>query len=464
MSASSPTPPHITRRSATKLLGGALLTTILPSPFTEAQQPAAAKSAATLPAYTRLLSDEDLVFLEEMEHAACLFFSEQVDPASGQVLDRANSKNTTGQLDPLFVSSIAATGFGLTALCISDRRGYFPTDRLKKQVITTLQFHLNKMPNEHGFFYHFNDVKTGKPLINSEISSIDTAILLCGVLTARSHFNDHTITDLATQLYNRVDWPWMLNGGKTFSMGWRPETGFISTRWDHYSELMMLYLLAIGSPTHPVSPDTWSAFTRPPMTFGPYTYISGRDPLFVHQYSHAWFDFARQRDAFADYFVNSITATLAHKSFCLGLKRGYTDDYWGVSASDWEHGYTAWGGPPLMGPVDGSVVPCATAGSLPFLPRDCVRVLRALRENFGKDAWGRYGFCDAFHPDLHWYDTDVIGIDLGIGLLMAENLRTAFVWETFMQNPEPLAAMKACGFHSDRQNTAIQPKTNSPKP
>jgi hypothetical protein len=459
MSARSLTPPQITRRSATKLLGGTLLSTLAGSRLLDAQQPAAVQSA-----YTRLLSDDDIAFLEEMEHAACLFFSEQVDPASGQVLDRAACKNPTGALDSHFVSSIAATGFGLTALCISDRRNYFPTDRLKKQAIAALQFHLDKMPNEHGFFYHFNDVKTGKPLINSEVSSIDTAILLCGVLTARAYFNDPKITDLATQLYNRVDWPWMLNGGKTFAMGWRPETNFISTRWDHYSELMMLYLLAIGSPTHPIAPDSWSAFTRPPMTFGPYTYISGRDPLFVHQYSHAWFDFARQRDAFADYFSNSITATLAHKAFCLSLKRGYTDDYWGVSASDWEHGYTAWGGPPLMGPVDGSVVPCAAAGSLPFLPRDCVRVLRALRDNFGKDAWGRYGFCDAFHPDLHWFDPDVIGIDLGIGLLMAENLRTAFVWETFMQNPEPVAAMKACGFHNDRQNTAAQPKTNSPKP
>ena len=163
----------------------------------------------------------------------------------------------------------------------------------------------------------------------------------------------------------------MLNGGQTFSMGWRPETGFISTRWDHYSELMMLYLLAIGSPTHPVPPESWSAFTRPPMTFGPYTYISGKDPLFVHQFSHAWFDFARQRDAYANYFANSITATRAHKAFCLSLNRGYNDDYWGVSASDWQHGYTAWGGPPLMGPVDGSVVPSTAAGSLPFLPREC---------------------------------------------------------------------------------------------
>src|SRR5258708_6159946 len=333
MSARSSTPSHITRRTATKLLGGTLLSTLVPP------LPAQTQQAAAQPAYTRLLSDEDLVFLEEMQHAACLYFSEQVDPATGQVLDRANCKNTTGALDNLFVSSIAATGFGLTAACISDRRNSFATDRLKKQVVPTLQFHLNQMPNEHGFFSHFNDVKTGKPLINSEVSSIDTAILLCGVLTARAYFNDPKITDLATQLYNRVDWPWMLNGGKTFSMGWRPETGFIFTRWDHYSELMMLYLLAIGSPTHPIPPDSWSAFTRPPMTFGPYTYISGRDPLFIHQFSHAWFDFARQRDAFADYFVNSIAATRAHKAFCLNLNRAYNGDYWAVTPSPWNHAY-----------------------------------------------------------------------------------------------------------------------------
>jgi hypothetical protein len=393
-----------------------------------------------------LLSDLDIEFLEDMQHSACLFFTEQADPATGQVLDRATNKVSTGKLDNRFVSSIAATGFGLTALCISDSRNYFATDRLRKQVLTTLQFHLDKMPHEHGFFYHFNDVKTGQPLTNSEVSSVDTAILLCGVLTCRAYFKDPRITDLATQLYNRVDWPWMLNGGKTFSMGWRPATGFIGTRWDHYSELMMLYLLAIGSPTHPIPAESWSAFTRPPMKYGPFEYISAADPLFVHQYSHAWFDFAHRHDAYANYFTNSVTATRAHKAFCLSLNRGYNDDYWGVSASDWEHGYTAWGGPPLMGPVDGSVVPCAAAGSLPFLPRECVRVLRALKDNFGNDAWGRYGLCDAFHPDLHWYDTDVLGIDIGIGLLMSENLRTAFVWDTFMQNPEAIAAMKACGF------------------
>jgi hypothetical protein len=441
MSFSSSRSDNITRRSAVKLLGGAVVSSVAGSAFALAQTSPVVHAPSS-----RLLSELDLDFLEDMQHAACLYFIEQADPSTGQVLDRATNKNSTGKLDSQFVASIAATGFGLTALCIADRRNYAPTDRLKKQVTATLQFHLDKMPNEHGFFYHFNDVKTGQPLINSEVSSIDTAILLCGVLSCRAYFKDPKITDLATQLYNRVDWPWMLNGGKTFSMGWRPSSGFIATRWDHYCELMMLYLLAIGSPTHPVSPESWSAFTRPALKFGNFNYISGRDPLFVHQYSHAWFDFARKRDAYADYFANSIVATRAHKAFCLSLNRGYNDDYWGVSASDWEHGYTAWGGPPLMGPVDGSVVPCATAGSLPFLPRDCVRVLRSLKDTYGNDAWGRYGFCDAFHPDLHWYDPDVLGIDLGIGLLMAENLRTAFVWETFMENPEPVAAMKACGF------------------
>ncbi|WP_433966913.1 hypothetical protein [Tunturiibacter gelidiferens] len=246
MSFSTSTPPKITRRSAAKLLGGAILSGFAAAPL-QAQQ-----ATSPQPAYTRLLSDEDLAFLEEMERAGCLYFTEQADPATGQVLDRATNKTATGEFDQHFAASIAATGFGLTALCISDRRGYLDTDRIKKQVITTLDFHLNRMPNEHGFFYHFSDVKTGKPLINVEVSSIDTAIFLCGVLTVRAYFNDPQITSLATQLYNRVDWPWMLNGGKTFAMGWRPETGFISTRWDHYSELMMLYLLAIGSPTNPI--------------------------------------------------------------------------------------------------------------------------------------------------------------------------------------------------------------------
>jgi len=442
----------MTRRSALRLLGGTLATSLAASPAIEAQQVRAQQTRRRRTTAAGPLTALDIAFLDDLERSACLFFTEQADPASGQVLDRATNKTATGELDNRIISSIAATGFGLTALCIADQRVYLAPNTeagsLRRQVIATLNFFLNNMPHEHGFLYHFNHVRTGRPFSWSEVSSIDTAIFLCGALTCRAHFNDSTITYLATELYNRVEWPWMLNGGNTFSMGWRPRSGFIPLRWEHYCELMMLYLLAIGSPTHPVPPATWNNFRRPRMRYGAFNYISGNDPLFVHQYSHAWFDFARKRDAYANYFTNSVTATRAHKAWCMSLNRGYSDDYWGLTASDWQHGYTAWGGPPLMGPVDGSVVPAATAGSLPFLPAECVRVLRSLKTKFGKDAWGRYGPCDAFHPDQLWYDPDVLGIDIGIGLLMAENVRSRFVWNTFMKNPETVNAMRLCGFHS----------------
>ncbi len=441
----------ITRRDAAKLLAGALAS------LTPALRVAAAQQATLTPAPALLspeetkagLTVEDVAFLDELERRGCMYFVEQAGPVSGQVLDRAVNHNPNGTLDRRHAASIAATGFGLTALCIADSRGYLPGGRVRQQVIRTLDFHLNHMQHEHGFFYHFNDVVTGRPLSWSEVSSIDTALLLCGVLTCRAYFDtDARIYDLTTRIFDRVDWPWMLNGGATFSMGWHPSSGFIATRWDHYCELMMIYLLAIGSRSHPVPPSAWDAFARPRIKYGPYTYISGHDPLFVHQYSHAWFDFGNVRDRYADYFANSVKATRAHKAFLATLKRGYDNDYWGVSASDWQHGYTAWGGPPLMGPVDGSVVPCAAAGSLPFLPKPCVQVLRSLFDRYGTDAWGRYGFCDAFHPTQFWYDPDALGIDIGIGVLMAENLRSRFVWETFMRNPEPQAAMLACGFRT----------------
>lgn len=433
----------MTRRAAARMMAGAMAVAVSAPGLSWGQETAPQESRNDFP-----LSADENAFLNEMERSACLFFYEQADPVSGQVLDRATNKTTTGALDPRRITSIAATGFGLTGLCIADRRCYLPFVDIRSRVLSTLDFHLNKMEDQHGFFSHYNDAKSGKAFAFSEVSSIDTCILLCGVLTCKAYFNDPKISALATQLYHRVDWPWMLNGGSTFSMGWHPATGFIATRWDHYCELMMLYLLAIGSPTHSVDPSFWKHFTRPRTDYGPYVYISDDDPLFVHQYSHAWFDFEGKRDAYADYFRNSTLATQAHKLFCLSLNRGYTDDSWGVTASDWEHGYTAWGGPPLIGPVNGTVVPCATAGSLPFLPEECIRVLQSLKQTYGEEAWGRYGFCDALHPELLWYDPDVLGIDLGIGLLMAENLRSGFVWKHFMQNPEAVTAMQRVGFNS----------------
>jgi hypothetical protein len=172
----------------------------------------------------------------------------------------------------------------------------------------------------------------------------------------------------------------------------------------------------------------------------------------VHQYSHAWFDFRGKRDAYANYFENSITATKAHKAFCLTLGAPYSDDYWGISASDSAHGYTAWGGPPAHGDIDGSVVPCATGGSLPFVPDDCLRVQRSLKAKYSAKAMGRYGLCDAFHPQADWYDDDVLGIDLGITVVMAENLRSGFIWKTFGHNPEVGVAMNKAGFHPDNRS------------
>ena len=393
------------------------------------------------------IAPEDEAFLDDMQRRACLYFQEQASPINGQVLDRAVADNRNGKLDPRPMASIAATGFGLSSLCIAAERGYQPRAQVLEQVRRTLRYHCDKLPNDHGFYSHFNDINTGKLYGNSEISSIDTAILLCGALTARAYFHaDAEIVALATKMYERVDWPWMLNGGRTLAMGVR-HGKWIDARWNHYCELMMLYLLAIGSPTHPLDPAAWDAWSRPTMTYAGFTYISSTDPLFVHQYSHAWFDFRNKRDKYADYFANSILATRAHQAFCLGLGKPYSEDYWGVSASDSQHGYTAWGGPPMLDHVDGSVVPNATAGSLPFLPAACLRVQRALLQRYGKYAWGRYGFCDAFHPDAQWYDPDVLGIDLGISVLMAENLRTGFVWTTFGKNPEVAVAMQRAGFH-----------------
>ena len=398
------------------------------------------------------LAAADEAFLDDLERRGCLFFTEQAGSKTGQVLDRAAADNPTGALDPRPNASIAATGFGLSCLCIAHNRGYADRNALHAQVLRTLRFHAEELPNEHGFFYHFNDVNTGKPFAWSEVSSIDSALLICGVLTARAYFSsDPEIVRYATTLYERVDWAWMLSQNpdqvNQFSMGWKPASGFIPASWNHYCELMMIPLLALGSPTHPVSPDVWTAWSRPKITYDGLIYISGDDPLFVHQYSHAWFDFRERRDAYANYFQNSVTATRAHKRFCLDLGAPYSDRYWGISASDSAAGYQAWGGPPRIGHIDGSVVPCAAAGSLPFLPADCLQDLRALRRDFGDKVYGRYGFRDAFHPAADWYDPDVLGIDLGISVLMAENLRTGFLWKTFAQNPEIPAAMSKAGLH-----------------
>jgi hypothetical protein len=431
---------HFSRREAMRICGLSLLAAPL---TTIAGCGTRSLQAFAEPPYEG--TDEQL--LDEIQSASFRFFWDEASSNTGQVKDRALANGN----DSRMMSSIAATGFGLTSLCIGDQREYGKHAEILERVRKTLRFLANVLPHEHGFYYHFIHMDTGQRWEKCELSSIDSSLLYCGVLTARQYFADREIKDLATKIYERVDWPWMLNGGKTFSMGWHPESGFLDARWEHFCELMMIYLLAIGSPTHPVAPSSWNAWTRPKINYQGIEYISGNDPIFTHQYSQAWFDFRNKRDGYADYFENSVKATKAHKLFCLSLRDrfpDYSENLWGISASDYAKGYTAWGGPPTQGPIDGSIVPCATGGSLPFLFDDCMRVLRNLRGRYGDKAWMKYGFVDALNPLTGWYDADVLGIDLGITMMMAENHRTGFVWNTFMKNPEAQSAMQKAGFHA----------------
>jgi hypothetical protein len=387
--------------------------------------------------------------LDDLEGRGCDFFFEEASPRTGMVRDRAPAAGRSLSR----VSSIAATGFGLSALCIAAKRNYLRPSDCEARVEKTLAFLLEECPHEHGFLYHFIDIDSGKRMFGSELSSIDTALLLCGVLLCRQYFAGNTrIEALATTFYRRIDWEWMLNGGTTLSMGWLPDQGFLNHRWDIYSELTTMYLMAIGSPTHPISADTWNALQRPVVDFGGINYISGVAPLFIHQYAHAWCDYRDIRDLHANYFTNSIAATRTHQLWCLTQGRNYPwmdQDMWGITASDSRSGYRVWGGPPTMGPVDGTLVPCAAAGSLPFLPAECSHVLLSMREKMGDKVWTRYGFVDAFNPKANWFAEDILGIDQGISVLMAENLRTGFVWQYFMKNREIVHAMNEVQFHPD---------------
>ena len=397
------------------------------------------------PPQPTFLSPDDHQFLEELEQANFLYFVEQANPQTGLVRDRCNARVSASST----VASIAATGFGLTALCIGHQRGFIALSDASAQVLATLRFLWKNMPVHRGFFYHWADINTGERTWNSEVSSIDTALLLCGVLTCRQHFPDSEIRELAHRIFNRADWTWLSEDTTLLPHGWTPEIGFLPYRWDLYSELMAMYLLGLGSYSHPLQADMWKAWKRTLFEYEGLRYIGSFAPLFVHQYSQAWFDFRNQRDQYADYFQNSVIATDVHRLFCLTLAKqfpDYSDSLWGITASDSQNGYVVWGGPPSVGPIDGTVAPSAAAGSLPFLPQPTLRVLHTIKTQY-PNAWSRYGFVNAFNPTKDWYDTDVIGIDTGITLIMAENARSAFVWNTFMKNPEARRGMQRAGFH-----------------
>jgi hypothetical protein len=404
------------------------------------------KTASPAPASSPF-SPEDDQLLNDLEHANFQFFWEQANPQTGLIKDRCNVR----QDDKSIASSIASTGFGLTAICIGEKRGFIGHAEARLRVVQTLSFLWHKLPTHRGFFYHFANINTGERLWDSEVSSVDTAILLCGVLTCRQHFQDKDIDELAHAIFDRVEWNWLSEDTSLLSHGWTPEMGFISSRWDLYSELMMMYLLGMGSSSHTLASDMWQAWKRTVFEYDGLRYIGSFAPLFINQYSQAFFDFRHKRDKFANYFQNSMIATEVHRRFCVELNTqfpDYSNALWGITASDSAQGYVVWGGPPAMGPIDGTIVPCAAGGSLPFLPAETMRVLRTIHDHY-PNAWCRYGFVDAFNPLTNWYDSDVIGIDTGITMLMAENARTGYVWDTFMKNPEAKRGMDLAGFKPD---------------
>jgi hypothetical protein len=390
------------------------------------------------------ISPEDDQFLNDLEKANFQYFWEQANPKTGLVKDRCNVHTNDGGI----VGSIAATGFGLTALCIGEKRGFISRSAAQERVLTTLECLWAKLPNHRGFFYHWANINTGERVWDAEVSSVDTTILLCGVLACREYFPAAELQGLADAIFDRVEWTWLSEDTSLLPHGWTPEMGFLPYRWDNYSELMMMYLLGLGSTSYPLREETWTAWKRLAFDYDGLRYIGSFAPLFVHQYSQAWFDFRGKRDKYADYFRNSITATDVHRRFCLELAKqfpDYSEDLWGITASDSPNGYVIWGGPPAVGPIDGTIVPSASAGSLPFLPQPVLRVLRTIKDRY-PSAWSKYGFVNAFNPLTKWYDTDVIGIDTGITLLMAENLRTGFVWNTFMKNEAAQRGMQRAGF------------------
>ncbi len=428
------------------------------------------------------LSAADQAFLDSLQHDTFGYFWQTTNPDNGLVPDRAPS--------PSF-SSIAAVGFGLTSYLIGAERGYITRQQAADRTLRTLRFFANAPRSEaatgvagyKGFFYHFLDMKTGERFKQVELSTIDTALLLGGVLSAQSYFDQNTpieteIRQLAEQMYTRADWTWFQTRKPFVSMGWHPETGFIRSDWTGYNEAMLLYVLALGSPTHPVGTDVWAAWTKsyPWAEFYGQTHVNF-DPLFGHQYSHCWIDFRGIRDEYMrgkgiDYAENSRRATYANRAYCQNNPakwQDYGSAIWGLTACDGPKdtvvngrqffSYRARGAASTQIVDDGTIAPTAAGGSLAFAPEICVPALRAMKTKYGAKLYGEYGFRDAFNPTYRygsssangpttegWFDRDYLGIDQGPMLIMAENLRTGFVWNLMKRNPHIRRGLVKAGF------------------
>ena len=401
------------------------------------------------------------VLLDTLEETAFDFFWNEANPANGLIKDRSTTDSPC---------SIAAVGFGLSAICTGIDRGYVSREEGRARVLTTLNTFWtgpqgtasNGTIGYKGFFYHFLTMNTAQRAWSSELSSIDSALLFAGILDASEYFTtqdplDVQVRALADSIYRRADWEWFRASGPGIRMGWKPETGFNTFgTWVGYNEAMILYILAFGSPTHaPNWPSMWSTWTagyRWETHYGQ-TYLIF-PPLFGHQYSHCWIDFRNIQDGYmrfrgSTYFENSRRATLAQQAYCIanpGSFTGYGANGWGITASDDPEGYSARGAPPPQDD-DGTLVPSAVGGSVPFAPEIAIPTLEFFSANYPL-LWSTYGFKDAFNLEQNWWDTDYLGIDQGPIILMIENHRTQAIWNRFMGNPYILAGLASAGFAS----------------
>ncbi len=310
--------------------------------------------------------------------------------------------------------------------------------RISEQ-LNTINFLYNNGANVNGFFYHFLNPTTGARVGNSEVSSVDTAELMAGVLNAAQYWAGTALQTTAMALYNRVNWPWMQQGSGVFYGAWTPESGF-SGGYGDFSEASLLYLMALGSSTHPAAQSSWLAWSRSPVVhYSSYNFVTADDAaLFTVQYPMAWFNLQGLTDSHGlNYYTNAQTATLAQRQFMIDLSSKYSDygpNLWGLTASEGPNGYTVWGGPPANGPIDGTVVPTAPGGSLEFTPRLSLSALENMKQTYGSTDYQKYGLVDAFNPLTNWTSNLVLGIDVGMTLIAAENSRSNFVWNVFGQN------------------------------
>ena len=400
---------------------------------------------------TELPTDDITQIVEEEMKSSFDFFWEQANTTPGSsgyglVRDRyPGSEN---------IASIASTGFGLTAYLIGINKGYITEQEGYERVNQTLDT-LLAMDREEGFYYHFVDIEDGKRAWESEVSSIDTSILIMGVLSAGQYFGGE-IEEKAYQIYATINWPWFLDSSRQmFYMAYRPEKGF-EGHWDFYAEQLMMYVLSAGSVTHPVDEIPYYTFTRHVASYGggePFIH-SWFGSLFTYQYSHAWIDFRDYVDREGvNWFENSVKASLAQYNFAIDMDSKYETlgpNAWGLTACDGPNGYNGRYGAPPSGFdnqqhfVDDTIAPCAAVGSIIFTPKQSEQALR----NYASipELKGMYGFYDAYNLTEDWFDSDVIGIDKGITLLMLANAENNFVYQIMMQNETILNGLSKLQF------------------